>query len=107
MHERLPRPSAPRALDQRTLLRFLRTVARDAGPRDRAICHLAYYTGLRVAEIVALDLADIRLFARKGSVRVRGKGRLGGRDRTVPLHAQACTTLEELLDELDRPRRAR
>ncbi|QKW32526.1 tyrosine-type recombinase/integrase (plasmid) [Nocardiopsis flavescens] len=103
VREHLARPSAPRALDQRTLLRFLRTVARDASPRDRAICHLAYYTGLRIAEIVALDVADIRLSARKGSVRVRGKGRLGGKDRTVPLHAQVRTTLEELLDELGRP----
>lgn len=104
VREHLPSPSAPRALDQRTLLRFLRTVARDARPRDRAICHLAYYAGLRIAEIVALDVADVRLSARKGSVRVRGKGRLGGRDRTVPLHAQARTTLEELLDSLGRPR---
>ncbi|MFD3688735.1 tyrosine-type recombinase/integrase [Nocardiopsis sp. NPDC058631] len=103
VREHLARPNAPRALAQRALLRFLRTVARDAGPRDRAICHLAYYTGLRIAEIVALDVADIRLSARKGSVRVRGKGRLGGKDRTVPLHAQARTTLEELLDELGRP----
>lgn len=103
VREHLARPSAPRALDQRTLLRFLRTVARDASPRDRAICHLAYYAGLRVAEIVALDVADVRLSARKGSVRVRGKGRLGGKDRTVPLHTQVRTTLEELLDELGRP----
>ncbi|MFJ9554581.1 tyrosine-type recombinase/integrase [Nocardiopsis sp. NPDC101807] len=43
------------------------------------------------------------LSARKGSVRVRGKGRSGGRDRTVPLHARARTTLAELLGELGRP----
>ncbi|MEY9211534.1 tyrosine-type recombinase/integrase [Thermobifida halotolerans] len=105
VREHLARPSAPRALDQRTLLRFLRTVARDASPRDRAICHLAYYAGLRVAEIVALDVADVRLSARKGSVRVRvrGKDRLGGKDRTVPLHAQARASVEALLDELGRP----
>ncbi|WP_433697033.1 tyrosine-type recombinase/integrase [Nocardiopsis sp. CA-288880] len=103
VREHLPLPSAPGALDQRTLLRFLRTAARDASPRDGAICHLAYYAGLRVAEIVALDVADLRLSARKGSVRVRGKGRSVGRDRTVPLHAQARTTLEALLDELGRP----
>ncbi|WP_236743273.1 MULTISPECIES: tyrosine-type recombinase/integrase [Nocardiopsis] len=48
-------------------------------------------------------MADIRLSARKGSVRVRGKGRLGGKDRNVPLHAQARATLEELLDELGCP----
>ncbi|WP_017625367.1 tyrosine-type recombinase/integrase [Nocardiopsis chromatogenes] len=103
VREHLNRPSAPRALEQRTLLRFLRTVARDATVRDRAVCHLAYYAGLRVAEIVALDVADVRLSARKGSVRVRGKGRSGGKDRTVPLHAQARATLEELLDDLGRP----
>ncbi|QVJ03499.1 hypothetical protein KGD82_27880 (plasmid) [Nocardiopsis eucommiae] len=42
------------------------------------------YAGLRIAEIVALDVADIRLGARKGSVRVRGKGRLGARTAPRP-----------------------
>lgn len=103
VREHLPRPSAPRALDTRTKLRFLRTVARDATARDRVICHLAYYAGLRIAEIVALDVADIRLSARRGSVQVRGKGRFGGKDRTVPLHTEARASLELLLDELGRP----
>ncbi|GAB3716692.1 tyrosine-type recombinase/integrase [Nocardiopsis potens] len=103
VREHLGRPSAPRALDGRAKLRFLRVVARDASPRDRALCHLAYYAGLRIAEIVALDVADIRLSARRGSVRVRGKGRLGGKDRAVPLHAEARASLERLLDELGRP----
>ncbi|WP_246062232.1 hypothetical protein [Haloactinospora alba] len=55
---------------------------------------------------IALDAADVRLSARKGSVRARGRGRLGGKDRTVPLHAQARTTLEELLGEPGRPAKA-
>ncbi|WP_017607671.1 tyrosine-type recombinase/integrase [Nocardiopsis xinjiangensis] len=97
VREHLARPSAPRALDGRAKLRFLRTVARDASVRDRVICHLAYYAGLRVAEIVALDVADLRLSARKGTVRVRGK------DRTVPLHSEVRSSLERLLDELGRP----
>lgn len=103
VREHLVRPSAPRALDGRAKLRFLRLVARDASVRDRVICHLAYYAGLRVAEIVALDVADVRLSARKGTVRVRGKGKFGGKDRTVPLHAEARASLELLLDELGRP----
>jgi site-specific recombinase XerC len=31
---------------------------------------LPYFAGLRIAEVVGLDLADIRLSARKGELRV-------------------------------------
>lgn len=48
-------------------------------------------------------MADIRASARKGTVRVRGKGRFGGKDRTVPLHAEVRSSLERLLDKLGRP----
>ncbi|MEU3306483.1 tyrosine-type recombinase/integrase [Nocardiopsis sp. NPDC006832] len=51
-------------------------MAHHASTRARALCHLAYYTGPRITEIVALDIADIRLSTCKGSVRVRGKERL-------------------------------
>ncbi|GHC85354.1 hypothetical protein GCM10007079_28140 [Nocardiopsis terrae] len=78
----------------------LGAAARDKYRRSTA----AFLTWLAEArEAGALDVADIRLSARKGSVRVRGKGRLGGKDRAVPLHAQARATLEALLDELGRP----
>lgn len=102
--ERLARPSAPRALDTRQTRRFLRQVARDASARDAAICHLAYYAGLRVAEICALDAGDVRLSARKGSITVLGKGRSGGTQRTVVLHAEARASLTRLLDDLGRPK---
>lgn len=77
VREHLTRPSAPQALDQRVLLRFLRTVACDAGPQDRAICHLAYYASLRVAEIAALDVACIRLSAKEGECAGAGQGTSG------------------------------
>ncbi|MEU4546915.1 tyrosine-type recombinase/integrase [Nonomuraea dietziae] len=51
--------------------------------RDRAIGCLLFYSGLRVAELVALDAADVPLSARKGKVVVRnGKGETS---REVPL----------------------
>ena len=43
------------------------------GLRDRAILEVMYSAGLRVAELVGLDDADLDL--RGGTVRVRGKGR--------------------------------
>lgn len=46
---------------------------------------LPFYAGLRVAEIVGLDVADISLSARKGHLRVRGKGRDGGKLRELRL----------------------
>ncbi|MCA1678935.1 MAG: tyrosine-type recombinase/integrase [Actinobacteria bacterium] len=65
--------SAPRALDedqQRDLVR----AAEDTSPRDRAIVVLLH-TGLRLSELVALDVGDVRTSARKGVVIVRsGKG---------------------------------
>jgi integrase/recombinase XerC len=71
--EELPR-SAPRALDveqQRDLLR----AAEESTARDRAIVALLLFTGLRLAETAALQLADVRVSARKGLVVVRsGKG---------------------------------
>lgn len=55
------------------------------------------YTGLRLAELVALDLDDVRVSARKGLVVVRsGKG---DAYREVPLNALVRQVLEEWLDE--------
>jgi integrase/recombinase XerC len=53
--------------------------------RDRAIVVLLLYTGLRLAELVALDTDDVRVSARRGLVIVRsGKG---DAYREVPLNA--------------------
>ncbi len=55
------------------------------------------YTGLRLAELVALDVDDLRMSARKGVVIVRsGKG---DAYREVPLNALVRQVLEEWLAE--------
>jgi site-specific recombinase XerD len=88
--------SAPRAItveEQRRLLR----IAEGARARDRAIVVMLLYTGLRLAELVALDVDDLRMSARKGLVIVRsGKG---DAYREVPLNALVRQVLEEWLAE--------
>ena len=74
---------APRALDLRAKLRYLRAVEAWPSARDRAIALLPLYAGTRIAEIRALDVADVRLSARKGEIHLVGKGE---KSRTVPTH---------------------
>ena len=62
---------APKALGQRAKLRYLRAVEAWPAARDRAIALLPLYAGIRIAEVAVLDLADVRLSARKGEVRRR------------------------------------
>ena len=66
----------------------------DASPelvRDRALFELLYSSGLRVGEVVALDVDDGRLDLRAGEVTVTGKG---AKTRAVPVGAKAREALE-------------
>lgn len=56
--------------------------------RDRAMFELLYSSGLRLAELARLDLADVDL--RTGAAQVTGKG---GKTRIVPVGAQALAAL--------------
>ena len=88
---------APRALEPEDAKRFLRAVERCTSVRDRAIALLLFYTGLRISECAALQLADVRLSSRKGLVIVRmGKGNTY---REVPLNAEVRTALDAWLQQ--------
>jgi len=69
------------------------------GRRDRALLELLYSTGLRRAEVAALDVGDVDFVG--GSVFVnRGKG---GKSRLVPLGENAAAALRLYVDAV-RPR---
>ena len=85
----------PRALEESEQRQFLRSVEADPSTRDRAIANLFFYTGLRLSEVAALDMADVSVWARRGHVRVRsGKG---DAYREVPLNSSCRSSLDDWL----------
>jgi integrase/recombinase XerD len=59
------------------------------GYRDRTMLELLYATGLRVTELVTLEMNDLNL--RQGVLRVMGKG---GKERLVPMGDEAMAWVE-------------
>lgn len=84
---------APRALVEDEQRRFLRTLEGCPAARDRAIATVFFYTGLRLSELTALEVADLSISARRGRLRVRsGKG---DTYREVPLNSACRTAIDE------------
>ena len=69
--------------------------------RDRAMLELLYASGMRVSELVSLDLGDINIDS--GDVRCFGKGH---KERIIPIAPRAVLTIKEYLQE-GRPHLAR
>jgi integrase/recombinase XerC len=89
------RKRLPTTLDADTMARLLEFRSDDRlGVRDKAIMELFYSSGLRLAELLGLDLADLDL--RDRTVRVMGKGR---KARIVPVGRQAADSLARWLLE--------
>ncbi|MDE2050147.1 MAG: tyrosine recombinase XerC [Gammaproteobacteria bacterium] len=85
----------PETLDADQMARLLEIPAGEPfATRDRAIMELLYSSGLRLAEIVGLDLGSLDL--RDRTVHVLGKG---SKARVVPVGRMAIGTLEQWLTE--------
>ena len=87
----LPKSLTPTQVDE-----LLELPLREPTPerlRDKAMLELLYATGMRVSELVALNLRDLNMESE--SVRCVGKG---GRERILPISGSATTALEEYLD---------
>jgi site-specific recombinase XerC len=77
----------------------LPAVDTDRGRRDRALLEMIYGLGLRLAEVVGLDLGDIDLDV--GRVKVLGKG---NRERILPLAGCAELALRDYLEQRLEPK---
>lgn len=96
----------PRALSVSEVDELLEQPARRNSPearRDKAMLELAYATGLRVTELVSLDLTDIALESDPVTLRCVGKGE---RERVLPLHQRPVDELRQYIFHV-RPRLVR
>jgi integrase/recombinase XerD len=85
----------PRAISQQDVERLLDEAAKKDAPRslrDRAILELLYATGMRVSELVAMNVGDADVAS--ASVRCFGKG---GKERVIPIYERAVQALEAYL----------
>ena len=89
--------SLPKALSPDLMARMLEgPVSGPAQSRDKAMFELFYSSGLRLAELVSLDIADSEGMLRQAEVTVTGKG---AKTRTVPVGSKACAAIAAWLAE--------
>lgn len=90
--KRLPKAISPGEID-----RLLGAPANVSGPkaqRDSALLEMLYASGMRVTELVSLNLSDLDLEDSNGStVRVQGK-RANAKDRIIPLSGSVVKVLK-------------
>lgn len=98
--------SLPRALSVAEVDELLEQPGKRNTPesrRDKAMLELLYATGLRVTELVSLDVSDIALESDPVTVRCMGKGE---RERVLPLHQRPVDELRQYIFHV-RPRLVR
>ena len=85
----------PRFLEYEEVKQLLETPPLDTwlGARDRAILEVLYSTGIRVSELVALNMDDIDFLGEV--LHVRGKGK---KERIAPISSSALQTIQHYME---------
>lgn len=85
----------PRFLEYEEVKKLLETPPLDTwlGARDRAILETLYSTGIRVSELVALNMDDVDFLGEV--VHVRGKGK---KERIAPISASALQVIQHYME---------
>ena len=86
----------PQFLTEEEIKKFVESPAMDkeAGLRDRAILETLYSTGIRVSELVGLNLEQVDFIS--NIVKVAGKGK---KERLVPIGNHALTAIREYIEK--------
>lgn len=93
--------SLPRPISVSQVRALLDQPARQSTPeakRDSAMLQLLYATGMRVSELVSLNVEDVN--GAEGQVRCFGKG---NKERIIPIHQKAAGIVQDYIHE-GRPR---
>ena len=96
--------SLPKAISDNGVRRLLDEPTKLKTPeakRDKAMLELLYASGMRVSELISLNIVDIDMA--EGSVRCFGKGH---KERLIPIHPRAVTAVADYLKEA-RPKLSR
>ena len=90
---RVERP-LPVFLDENTTAKLLEVpdVSTAEGKRDSALLETLYSTGIRLSELIGLNVPDVNFI--QGTIKVRGKGR---KERIVPIGKKAVEALRAYL----------
>ncbi|MFC1762618.1 tyrosine recombinase XerC [Planctomycetota bacterium] len=85
----------PRFLEYEEVKRLLETPPMDTwlGARDRAILETLYSTGIRVSELVALNLDDVDFLGEV--IHIRGKGK---KERITPISSSALQCIQHYIE---------
>ena len=89
--------SLPKPISISQVRRLLEQPAKLSTPeakRDRAMLELLYATGMRVSELLSLNLSDVD--TKGGYVRCFGKGH---KERMIPICVQAARVLDEYIEQ--------
>jgi integrase/recombinase XerD len=89
----------PKAISREDIGRLLAAPAKGTSAksqRDHALLELLYASGMRVTELVSLDIDDVNPVS--GSVRVRGK-KTSNKERVIPIGDHALEALQLYLDK--------
>jgi len=85
----------PKFLEYQDVQRLLNTPPADTwlGARDRAIMEVLYSTGMRVSELVALNMDDVDFLGEV--IHVRGKGK---KERIAPIGSNALQSIQHYIE---------
>lgn len=88
--------TSPKTLSKNELFRLKREFYKSDNKRDIAIFEILFNTGCRVSELCSIELDDIEMSERKGSLTIRaGKGE---KYRTIPLNSTARKAITDYLE---------